>query len=184
MVLASRMLWDKGVGEFVAAAAALKAKGSPARFVLVGDTDEGNPSCVPPHRLEGWRKRGEVEWWGRRQDMPEIFAGCHIICLPSYREGLPKVLIEAAACGRALVSTDVPGCREIVHHGRNGLLVPPRDIGALADALEILIRDGDLRRRMGAASRVLFESGFSLQSVVDETMDLYSHLLEAPGRKA
>ncbi len=181
VVLASRLLWDKGVGEFVAAASALKAKGVVARFILVGETDAGNPTSVPKTSLEKWQEQGVVEWWGHRKDIAEIFSQCHLVCLPSYREGLPKVLIEAAASGRAIVSTDVPGCREIVIHQKNGLLVPARSGLDLAAALETLILDTDLRKRMGAESRLLFERGFSIKHVVDQTMDLYSNLLEASG---
>ncbi|ACL67754.1 glycosyl transferase group 1 [Anaeromyxobacter dehalogenans 2CP-1] len=173
VVFASRMLWDKGVAEFVEAAQLLKAKGSPARFALVGDTDE-NPAAVPAERLREWHERGIVEWWGRRSDMPQVFAQSALVVLPSvYREGVPKVLIEAAACGRPIVTTDTPGCREIVRDGVNGFLVPPRDGGAVAAAVEKLVASAELRRELGAESRRLAESEFAIDFVVRSTLELY-----------
>ena len=177
VLLASRMLWDKGVGEFVEAAHRLREAGVAARFVLVGDTDPGNPAAIPRTQLEAWRDAGAVEWWGHQADMQEVFAAAQVVCLPSYREGVPKVLIEAAACGRPSVATDVPGCREIVRHEVNGLLVPPRDAQALADALRRLVEDPDLRARLGRAGRDIAVAEFSLRRVIDETLGVYSDLL-------
>ena len=178
VMLASRMLWEKGVGEFVDAARALKRSGSMARFVLVGAPDEENPSAVPAATLKAWHDEGAVEWWGRRDDMPEVIQQAHVICLPSfYREGVPKILIEAAASGRAIVTTDTPGCREIVRHEDNGLLVPPRDSAALATAIDRLLRDPDLRQRMAERGRTIAVEEFSIQSVVRETLDVYEELL-------
>jgi glycosyltransferase involved in cell wall biosynthesis len=174
IVFASRMLWDKGVKEFVDAAQLLKADKVSTRFVLVGDTDEGNLAAVPSAQLAAWHKSGVVEWWGRRSNMPEIFAQSHIVCLPSaYGEGIPKVLIEAASCGRPIVTTDAPGCREIVQHNENGLLVPLRDHVALAQALRQLIDDPALRVRMGARGRTLVMEKFTVEKVVGETLSLY-----------
>jgi len=118
-----------------------------------------------------------VEWWGRRDDMPNVFAQAHVVCLPSYREGLPKVLIEAAACGRPIVTTDSPGCREIVQDGLNGLLVPVRDAVALAAALRKLIEDPELRRRMGGKGREMAVAEFSVEKVVTETLAVYQELM-------
>jgi len=174
VVLASRMLWDKGVGEFVAAAKNLKQRGVAARFVLVGDPDPANPASIPPGLLESWHAEGVIEWWGHRNDMVQVIAQSHLVCLPSYyREGLPKVLLEAAACGRAIVTTDMPGCREIVSHGDNGLLVPPRDEAALTDALQALLQDPDRRIHMGARGRERAIQEFSVDKVVAETLALY-----------
>lgn len=178
VVLASRMLWDKGVGEFVKAASLLRKKGVKARFVLVGVTDPENPAAVPFSTLEAWRRSGVVEWWGRREDMPKVFSDAHIVCLPSYREGLPKVLIEAAACGRPIVATDVPGCREIVLHGKNGFLCPPHDSVALAESIERLIEDPVLRHNMGLKGRELAVSEFSAEQVISQTLALYQEMLE------
>lgn len=178
VILASRMLRDKGVEEFVIAAGSLQKKGVKAKFVLVGDTDSGNPAAVPEAQLEAWKSSGVVEWWGHHKDMPTVFARAHIVCLPSYREGLPKVLIEAAACGRAIITTDTPGCREIVRHGENGLLVPVRDSKALADALQILIENPALRAQMGARGRQIAVAEFSQDQVTKETLSVYHDLLK------
>ncbi len=177
VVFAARMLWDKGVGEFVDAARQLCDRGIKARFALVGDTDSGNPAAVPKSQLESWQQSDVVEWWGQHANMPMVFAKAHIVCLPSYREGLPKVLIEAAASGLPIVATDVPGCREIVRDGENGFLVPVRDATALAEALRRLIEDAELRRRMGAKGREIAMAEFSVERVVSETLDVYRQLL-------
>ncbi len=178
VVLASRMLWAKGVGEFVDAARRLREEGVRARFALVGDTDPGIPSAVPREQLAAWAESGVVEWWGHRDDMAEVLASSHIVCLPtSYGEGVPKVLIEAAAVGRTIVTSDAPGCREIVRHGTNGLLVPPRDPARLASALRSLIEDPERRRAMGAQGRRIAEAEFSIERVVRETLSVYSELL-------
>jgi glycosyltransferase involved in cell wall biosynthesis len=179
VILPARMLWDKGVGEFVAAATLLRAKGVKARFALVGDTDDANPAAIPLAQLRLWHREAVVEWWGFRRDMADVLARAHVVCLPSYREGLPKVLIEAASCGRPLVATDVPGCREIVRHEDNGLLVPLGDVDRLANALERLICDGALRTRMGARGRERVRDEFRAQRVVEETLAVY---LEVVGR--
>jgi glycosyltransferase involved in cell wall biosynthesis len=177
VVLASRMLWDKGVQEFVDAARLLRGRGSHARLVLVGKPDSGNPSAVPLDRLQRWHDQGEVEWWGHREDMPAVLARAHVCCLPSYREGLPTILIEAAAAGLPLVATDVPGCREVVHPGINGLLVPVRDATALANALETLICAPALREQYGSQSRVLAEAEFGIGHVASATLDVYRSVL-------
>lgn len=177
VLLASRMLWDKGVGEFVEAARLLRSAGVAALFVLTGDTDPANPAAIDPAQLQAWQASGVIEWRGHCDDMAAQFAAAHVVCLPSYREGLPKVLIEAAASGRPLVASDVPGCREIVRHGVNGLLVPARDARALADALRRLIDDADLRGRMGREGRELAVREFSLEKVIDETLAVYRDLL-------
>jgi glycosyltransferase involved in cell wall biosynthesis len=181
VLLASRMLWDKGVGEFVEAARKLRAEGVKARFVLVGVPDPGNPTAVPPKILKNWEAEGVVEWWGHRDDMPEVFAQANLVCLPSYREGLPKVLIEAAACGRAIVATDVPGCREVVRHGINGLLVSARDSSSLAYALQILIENPASRKSMGMEGRILAMAEYSVEQVIEQTFKLYAALLSKKG---
>ena len=173
IVLASRMLWDKGVGEFVEAARRLTESGVNARFVLVGEPDPANPASVPQSTLRSWHGQHGVEWWGRREDMPAVLQAAHIACLPSYREGLPKSLLEAAACGLPIVTTDAPGCREVVRDGVNGLLVPVRDAEALAAALKKLIDDPELRRSMGEQSRVLAETEFGLETVIAQTLAVY-----------
>lgn len=178
VVMAARMLWAKGVGEFVAAAQSLKSQGIRARFALVGMPDGENPSSVPLAQLEQWRNAGIVEWWGHRGDMPRVFAESHIVCLPSaYGEGVPKVLIEAAAAGRPIVTTDTPGCREIVRADDNGLLVPVQDAAALAEALRRLIADPALRERMGMRSREIAMAEFSVERVKAATLEIYAAAL-------
>jgi glycosyltransferase involved in cell wall biosynthesis len=177
VVLAARMLRDKGVIEFVEAARSLRTAGVQARFVLVGETDQGNPTAISVEQLRHWADSGDVEWWGQRNNMQEVLAQSHIVCLPSLREGVPKVLIEAAACGRAIVTTDAPGCREIVRHGDNGLLVPVRNSKALADALRILILNPDIRANMGRKGREIAVQEFSMERVVNETLTVYRELL-------
>jgi glycosyltransferase involved in cell wall biosynthesis len=177
VALIARMLWDKGIGEYVEAARVLKAQGLAANLVLVGAPDVRNPGAISEAQLREWDAEGVVRWLGHRTDIPEVLAGCHIACLPSYREGLPKSLLEAMAAGRPIVATDVPGCREAVRDGDNGLLVPSRDSGALARALETLIRDAQLRRRLGDRGRQRAETEFASDVVNEATLDLYRAML-------
>lgn len=177
VILPARMLWDKGVGEFVDAAIMLKKRGVIARFVLVGEPDHENPASVSAEQLQKWQKDGAVEWWGRRNDMPNVLAQSHIVCLPSYREGLPKSLLEAASCGRPIVTTDVPGCREVVRNGDNGVLVQVRDSLALADALAKLLADPELRLKMGLRGRERVMREFSQEIIVKDVLALYSKAL-------
>ena len=176
IVLASRMLWDKGVGELVDAAKQLRKDGVKCRIILVGSPDPENPASIPEETLRRWHAEGIIEWWRHKDDMPEVFAKSNIVVLPSYREGLPKVLLEAASCGRTIVATNVPGCREIVHHNENGLLVPPHDSKALADALKVLIKNPELRAKMGARGRKIVEAEFSEEIVVRKTMEVYEKI--------
>ncbi|MBN1364257.1 MAG: glycosyltransferase family 4 protein [Syntrophaceae bacterium] len=179
VLLASRMLWDKGIKEFVESARQLRAHGVRAQFVLVGDTDPQNPAAIPKEQLTAWHSEGAIEWWGRRTDMPVVFSQSHIICLPSYYgEGVPKVLIEAAACGRPIVTTSTSGCREIVKNGKNGLLVPARSTGELADAIQRLIENPELRQKMGARGRDIATNEFTVAKVVSDTMRVYGELLK------
>jgi glycosyltransferase involved in cell wall biosynthesis len=177
VVFASRMLYTKGLREFVEAARILRSRGAAARFVLVGEPDPDNLASASRQQLDAWAAEGVVECWGRCENMPEIFARADIACLPSYSEGMPKVLIEAAACGVPLVATDIPGSRDIARHEENGLLVPVKDAGRLADAIERLLRDRELRARMGRRGRERAVSEFSLDMVVQRTMTLYETLL-------
>lgn len=181
VVLPARLLYDKGVGEFVAAAKELRRRGVDVRMALVGEGDAGNPASVPPKQLRAWADEGVVELFGWRDDMREVVAEANVVCLPSYGEGLPKALLEAAASGRAIVATDVPGCREVVKHEVNGLLVPVRDAMALADALERVVRDPELRKRMGARGRARAVAELSADIVAKETLELYAELLSSVG---
>jgi glycosyltransferase involved in cell wall biosynthesis len=179
IVLPARMLWDKGVREFCTAAATMRTGGVAARFALVGGLDDENPAAVPESWLREQHSRGIVEWWGLREDMVAVYAAAHVVCLPSYREGLPTVLLEAAACGCALVATDVPGCREVVRDGDTGLLVPPHNPMALAAALRTLILDPTLCARLSAAAHKRVAEEFSAEHVRQATNGLYAGLLES-----
>jgi glycosyltransferase involved in cell wall biosynthesis len=175
VALVARMLWDKGIGEFVEAARALQPTG--ARFRLIGATDSHNPAAIPETQLRAWAEECVVEWLGHRTDVPALLREAHIACLPSYREGLPKSLLEAAASGLPIVAADVPGCREAVRDGENGFLVPARDAVALAGALKQLIDDPELRRQFGAAGRRRAETEFASEIVIRETLALYARML-------
>jgi len=177
VMLASRMLWDKGVGEFVSASKILKDKKINARFVLVGENDPENPSSIPQEKLDEWHESGVIEYWGEQTKMHKVLPKASIICLPSYREGLPKVLLEAASCGRPIIATDVPGCREIVHNGENGILVPLKNSNSLASAMKELINNPEKRKIMGTNGRRLVESEFSEEIVVYQTLKVYQELL-------
>jgi glycosyltransferase involved in cell wall biosynthesis len=179
VLFAGRLMWKKGVGAFAEAARRLHHK---ARFVIAGYAEATSPDTVSRQQLEAWQRAGILEWIGKRDDMPQVFAESHIVCLPStYGEGVPKVLIEAAACARPIVTTDTPGCREIARQDENGLLVPPGDTQALVMALERLIDAPDLRREMGARGRVIAENEFSLVHVTTATLSLYATLLQQYG---
>jgi glycosyltransferase involved in cell wall biosynthesis len=179
VLLASRMLWNKGIQEFVDAAKSLRNRGVTARFVLAGDTDLGSPAGIPRQQLLEWQDSGAVEWVGLQGDMPLLFKQANLVCLPSHREGMPKVLLEAAASGRAIVATDVPGCREIVRQGINGLLVPPKSATALAEAIEKLLKDPAMRSQMAARGREIAVNEFSEETVVHQTLALYRELLSS-----
>ena len=180
VMFAARLLWDKGIKEFVDAAKELKKSGIEARFVIVGEPDPENHASVSSEELTQWTADGSVEWWGHRTDMVDVFACAQIFCLPSYYgEGVPKVLIEAAASGLPLITTDMPGCREVVKTGLNGFLVPPRDAETLASKVLQLLNDDHLRAKMGAASRIRAENEFGIESVNFRILDIYKDLLES-----
>jgi glycosyltransferase involved in cell wall biosynthesis len=181
ILLPARMLWDKGIAEFVGAARLLQAKRIRAKFVLVGRCDDDNPAAIAQRQLHEWVREGTVEWWGHREDMARVYAEASVVVLPSYREGLPKVLLEAAACGKALIATDVPGCREAVRHQVNGLLIPVRDAPALAKAIEDLLADGSTRDRMGKAGRELVVREFAVSRITAQMVALYQELLGTQG---
>ncbi len=176
VVLAARMVVDKGVREFAEAARLLQERGVSVRMVLVGGLDPNARFALDQSELQSWIAEGVVEWWGYRSDIGEILALSSIACLPSWNEGLPKFLLEASACGRPLVATDVPGCREVVRHGENGLLVRREAPRELADALQELIEDGSLRQRMGERARSIVEEEFSLDLVIEQHLEVYEAL--------
>lgn len=177
VAMAARMLWDKGVGVLVEAARLLK-KDTQVRLALIGEPDPGNPATVDRQTLEKWHAEGIIEWWGWQPEMPEAYNKSHIVTLPTmYGEGVPTSLIEAAACGRPLVATDIPGCRDVVLDGENGFLVPPGDPQSLALAIKRLVSDPSLRGRMGAASRQLIMQKFTHSQVNAATLRVYQHIL-------
>ncbi len=176
-VCASRMLHDKGIVELVEAARMLKDRDVAIRIRLVGPTDD-NPASISDEVLTRWAAEGAVEVVGPSDDIAGEYARASIAVLPSYREGLPKALLEAAASGLPMVSTDVPGCREICRHEETGLLVPVRTVEPLADALQRLATDSDLRSRLGANARRVVEQDFAEPIIVAQTLDLYRRLLD------
>ena len=177
VMLAGRILWDKGVGEFIEAVRLLQKRGVSARFVLVGRRDEENPTAIDEAQLTRWSQEDGVEWWGHREDMPAVLGAATLVVLPSYREGLPKVLLEAAACGKALIAADVPGCREVVIHEKTGLLVPVRDAPALAEAIACLLSDHGRRAAFGEAGRELVLREHAKEKIARQFLDLYRELL-------
>jgi glycosyltransferase involved in cell wall biosynthesis len=177
VLFSSRMLVTKGLLEFMEATRLLKQKGIRARFALAGRTDPGNPASIPEEQIDIWKDSGLLEWWGWRDDMPSTLAQADVFCLPSYREGVPNALLEAAACGLPIVTTDVPGCRDVVTDGLNGLLVPVRNVPILADALETLLSDARLRHEMGTAGREIAVNKFGLDKVNEETLMIYQRFL-------
>ncbi|MFT0533625.1 glycosyltransferase family 4 protein [Castellaniella hirudinis] len=177
VAMASRLLHDKGVREFVEAARLSAARGGQLRWRLAGSLDLDNPASVRAAELRAWQDEGIVDYVGECADVAGFYAQAHIVVLPSYREGLPKSLIEAAACGRPVVTTDVPGCRDAIEPDVSGLLVPVRDARALADAVDRLAGDAPMRARMGAAGRALAERDYGLQNIVQGHLVIYAGLL-------
>ena len=178
VLLAARMLWHKGIKEFVEAARVLQNKGLKAEFWLAGMPDTSNPAAVPVSRLLFWHRQGSVRWLGFQKDMPALYQQAAMICLPTrYREGIPVTLLEAAACGKPLVATDMPGCREIVKPGKNGFLVKPGDVVSLACALEKLLVNPELCQKFGIYGRRLVEKQFSDKKVIADTFAVYRELL-------
>ena len=173
VIMVSRLLRDKGIREFIDAAKLVKARDNSVRFLLVGDVDDGNPTSLTADQLTELRNSRDVTWLGARTDIAELLGASHIACLPSYREGLPKSLIEAASAGRPIVTTDVPGCREVVTNLVNGLLVKPRDSIDLAAAIEKLVGDPELRRSMGVENRRKAETEFSNEIIIRQTNSVY-----------
>ena len=177
VLLIARMLRDKGVVEFAESARIIKRSHPDVNFWLVGDTDSGNPTSLSGEQIRTWESEGLVSWFGYREDVPQLLQQCHIVCLPSYREGFGKVLIEAGAARRAVVTTNVPGCRESIENGRNGLLVEPRDPVALAAALITLIDNEEMRTAMATEGRHRVETQFSSEIINAQTLAVYKQVL-------
>jgi glycosyltransferase involved in cell wall biosynthesis len=175
--LFARMLRDKGVVEFVQAANTIKQSRPDIQFQLIGGLDDGNPAALSSQQIQDWVAEGSVTWLGQRSDVPELLTKSNIVVLPSYREGLPKVLIEAAAAQRAVIATDVVGCREAVTDGLNGLLIKPRDSHALSEAIKRLVSDQDLRHKLAQAGRFRAENEFSSEIINAQTLAVYQQVL-------
>lgn len=185
VLLAARLLWEKGIGEYVEAARQLKAQGRDIEFVLAGAPDPGNPRSVNDEQVRRWAEEGVITWLGHVEDMPALLSTIDVMALPSYyREGVPKSLIEGAAAGLALITTDQPGCREVVtRHGMDGLVVPPRNAAALAALVARLDDDRELLARLGAKAREKALGEFDERAVIQRTLDVYERLLgtDMPG---
>ena len=177
VILPARLLWDKGIGEFVEAAKSIKSKSIPARFILVGSQDLHNPENIKSQVIDQWVDEELIEYWGFSDDMPKIMKEASIVCLPSYREGLPKALIEAASCAKPIVTTDVPGCKEVVSHGLNGYLVKERESKDLTIFLEELILDKSLRYSMGQEGRKIVLERFAEKLITEKTRKVWEEVL-------
>ncbi len=177
ILLAARLLWDKGIAEYVEASKILKTQGRSVHFLLAGDPDPGNPDAVPEPAITAWEEEGLVEWLGHVDDMPALFASVHALALPTaYGEGVPRSLIEAAACGLTLVATDAPGCREVITNEVNGFLVPLRNAEALAVAIARIADNPELAVRMGQAAKAKALLEFDERIVIDQTLAVYDEL--------
>ena len=179
-LMACRMLWAKGVREYVDAARILRESNPNLRFLLVGDSDEGSPDAIPREWLEELRSEDSVEWRAHEPDIRSSLAEAHVVVLTSYREGLPKSLLEGAAAGRPLIATNVPGCRDVTIEGRSGILVLPRDAASLATAMQVLAGDPGLRQALGNGARDLVRDRFASEIVTPQTLDLYEWILSKP----
>ena len=184
VLLATRLIWEKGIGEYVEAARLLKRDCGNIEFMIAGSNDEGNPASVPNAFISKWAGEGVIHPLGHVDNMAGLLSRVDIVVLPSYREGVPRILIEAAACGLPLVATDVPGCREIVAHNVNGLLVPAKDSISLAGAIRHLSANPDERVRMGEAGRKKALEEFDEKIVIRETLGVYRELLSIPSPEA
>ena len=178
VLLASRLLWDKGLAEFVGAIRQLRLQGCAVHALLAGTPDPGNPATVPEATIRGWVAEGLVTWLGHVDDMAGLLGSVDVVVLPSHREGLPRTLVEAAACGLPLVTTDVPGCREVVTDGVDGLLVPKGDGEALARAIRRLQENPELAHRLGEAARLKARSQFDERIVIERTLEVYAELCD------
>lgn len=177
VIMVSRLLTEKGVVEYVEAASSLKRIYPNVKFQLVGSVDEGNPASIPDDLINKWAQQGYVEILGHSDDVALLLSRAHIVVLPSYREGFPKVLIEAAACGKPIITTDVPGCRDAIIPDVTGVLVPVRNVKDLIIQIERFILDKKLRIQMGKEGRLLAEKKYSIEQVVDTHLIIYRKVL-------
>ncbi len=182
ILLAARLLWNKGVADLIEAGVRLRRDGHICRIVLVGVPDTDNPQAIPEAQLAEWQRAGLAEWWGRRDDMPAVIRQAAVVVLPTYYgEGVPKILLEAAASGRPIVASDQPGCCDVVEDGISGFIVPARDSSALSVAIGRLLKDPALRHRMGQAGRLRVSREFGDKLVVSQTLNVYRDLLLSRG---
>jgi len=176
ILLASRLIKEKGLLEYVEAARILKSKGVEVSFALAGQLDPGNRSSITEQQLQEWCAEGIVDYLGQIEQIEDVIDLASIVALPSYREGTPRILLEAAASGKPIVATDVPGCREVVKHGVNGFLVPARDAVALADAIEGLLKQPQLMAEFGRRGREIAKE-FEESNVIEATVRVYERAL-------
>ena len=174
----SRILWDKGVKEFKEAATILSKKNNKYKFLLVGKNDKNNPSCVPDSVLNEWNKLKYFKWLGYKENILSYILKSDISCLPSYREGLPRSILEDCSCGIPVIASDIPGCREIIKNNFNGLLIPAKDSILLAKAIEKLALNTSLGRKFAKRGRKIIISKFSFEKISKQTLNLYLNLLE------
>jgi glycosyltransferase involved in cell wall biosynthesis len=184
VILPTRMLWEKGVGEFVDAATIINRGKKVARFILVGCPDPENPSSISEVQLEEWNRTGAIEWWGQQMDMPSVYKKAHIVCLPSYREGLPKVLLEAGAAGKPAVTTNTVGCNDIIQNGENGILAKPHDAIDLAEKIRFLLNHPDQRKDMGKRARAVIEESYSDETIIPMLFRLFNRTKVDGGLKS
>jgi glycosyltransferase involved in cell wall biosynthesis len=181
VILASRLLWEKGIADYVDAARAIQQQGRSVQFYLAGSPDEGNPGSIPSEVVEQWEAAGLVKWLGHVDDMPTLLSSMHVFALPStYGEGVPRSLLEAGACGLALVTSLTPGCVEVVSHLETGLLVRPGNAASLADAIAQLDDSSELTHRLGAAAQTRIRAQFAEPVVLSQTARVYEHLIGKP----
>ena len=176
VAIVARMLKDKGIYEFIEAVKIIKNKKIPSKFILVGGIDKFNPSSLKKEELQYWHDQGLVDWLGHIDNVDKMLKKIDILCLPSYREGLPKALLEGAANGLPLITTDTVGCRDVVANGINGYLVPVRDAKRLASAMEKLIKNKKLREKMGTESYKIVSTTFSSSIIIPQTLKIYDEL--------
>ncbi|MFV2043802.1 MAG: glycosyltransferase family 4 protein [Anaerolineales bacterium] len=178
ILMVSRLLWSKGIGDFVELSRHFRTKGVKVRMRLVGDLDLGNPDAISAEQAEDWQRKGLIEWSGHREDVEQDIGRCSIVVLPTrYREGIPRVLLEAAASEKPVVATDIPGCRDVIYNGRNGYLFTPGDQLGFQEAVQTLLDDAELRRSMGAEGRKLVLERFAEERITEQTLSLYGELL-------
>ena len=178
VVMASRLLKDKGLIEYLEAARLLKHRGLEVEMRLLGSLDLGNPTSITKDELDRWIAESCINYVGFSKDIASEYRAANIVCLPSYREGLPKSLMEAAACGRAVVTTDTPGCRDAIIPNVTGILVPVKSVECLADAIEVLVKNAQQRKSMGKAGRELAERDFPIEKIAQQHMEIYCELLK------